>query len=45
VMAQEVQRTQPEAVSRDPSGYLKVDYGKVLARAMRKGGKRGAQSQ
>lgn len=35
VMAQEVERTQPDAVVRDPSGYRKVNYSKVLARAMR----------
>lgn len=29
VMAQEVEKTQPEAVARHPSGYLMVDYGKV----------------
>jgi hypothetical protein len=42
VMAQEVERTQPEAVMRDPSGYRKVDYAQVMAKAMRKGGRRGA---
>lgn len=40
VLAQEVERTQPDAVVMDQSGYRKVDYAKVLARAMNKGGKR-----
>ena len=36
VMAQEVERTQPDAVMRDPkTGYRKVNYAKVLARAMK----------
>ena len=31
VMAQEVEKTNPEAVSRDPEdGYLMVDYGMLL---------------
>lgn len=42
VMAQEVERTQPGAVINDPSGFKKVDYAKVLAKAMRNGGRRGA---
>lgn len=42
VMAQEVERTQPSAVSRGPGGYRRVDYAKVLARAMREGGRHGA---
>jgi hypothetical protein len=42
VMAQEVERTQPDAVVKDASGYRKVNYAKVLARAMQKGGRRGA---
>ncbi len=41
VMAQEVERTQPGAVKRDPrTGYRMVDYSQVLAKAM--GGRRGA---
>lgn len=42
VMAQEVERTQPSAVSRGPGGYRRVDYAKVLAKAMRQGGRHGA---
>lgn len=42
VMAQEVERTQPGAVINDPSGFKKVDYAQVLAKAMRRGGRRGA---
>ncbi len=42
VMAQEVERTQPSAVSRGPGGYRRVDYAQVLARAMREGGRHGA---
>lgn len=34
VMAQELERTQPDAVTMDPSGYRKVDYRKVIARAL-----------
>ena len=41
VMAQEVERTQPSAVSRGPGGYRRVDYAQVLARAMREGGRHG----
>jgi hypothetical protein len=29
VMAQEVQKTDPDAVSVDASGFLKVDYGRL----------------
>lgn len=42
VMAQEVERTQPSAVSRGPGGYRRVDYAKVLAKAMRQGGRHAA---
>jgi hypothetical protein len=43
VMAQEVEQTQPDAVVTDPaSGYKKVNYGTVLAKAMQQGGRRGS---
>lgn len=42
VLAQEVERTQPGAVVDDPSGFKKVNYPQVLAKAMRRGGRRGA---
>jgi hypothetical protein len=36
VMAQEIEKTYPEVVSRDPeSGYRMVDYGMLLARTPR----------
>jgi hypothetical protein len=38
VMAQEVERVQPDAVSRAANGYRQVDYGKVLAEALRRVG-------
>jgi hypothetical protein len=34
VMAQELEETQPDAVIYDPSGFRKVDYRKVIARAL-----------
>ncbi len=34
VMAQEVEKTQPEAVAEDAQGYKMVNYGKVLAKAL-----------
>lgn len=34
VMAQELEKTQPDAVIYDPSGFRKVDYRKVIARAL-----------
>lgn len=36
VLAQEVQKSNPGAVSRDASGYLKVNYSKVVADAVMK---------
>lgn len=35
VMAQEVERTQPDAVLMGQDGYRRVNYSKVLARALR----------
>lgn len=37
VLAQEVEKKQPDAVVTHPSGYKMVDYGKVLARALMHG--------
>ena len=42
VMAQEVEKTQPDAVMKGSDGYRRVNYAKVLMKAMQHGGRRGS---